>query len=217
MTLPPQEPTEHVCQGLWRIPLRSATLPPFTHTNAYLIARNGAAVLVDPGAGDGAAIAMLRDRLEPLGVKALQAILLTHTHSDHIAGVGAMRRAFGMPPVFVHPLERDRITEDDVLAFGEHIRVGDSVIEVLHTPGHSPGGFALRDAEAGVLFSGDTLFNGGPGATGRSFSSFTTIIDSIRDRLLPLPDDTVVHTGHGDDTRIGDEAPHLDEWIARGH
>ncbi len=157
MTLTPQEPTEHVCQGLWRIPLRSATLPPFTHTNAYLIARNGEAVLVDPGAGDGAAIAMLRDRLEPLGINALQAILLTHTHSDHIAGVGAMRRAFGMPPVFVHPLERDRIAEDDVLAFGEHIRVGDSVIEVLHTPGHSPGHLSFYLPDAKVALVGDVL------------------------------------------------------------
>lgn len=67
------------------------------------------------------------------------------------------------------------------------------------------------------MFSGDTLFAGGPGATGRSYSDFDTIIDSIRDRLLVLPPATIVHTGHGDDTTIGDEAPHLQEWIARGH
>jgi glyoxylase-like metal-dependent hydrolase (beta-lactamase superfamily II) len=67
------------------------------------------------------------------------------------------------------------------------------------------------------VFSGDTLFNGGPGATGRSYSDFPTIIESIRERLLALPDETVVHTGHGDDTSIGAEKPHLDEWIARGH
>ena len=68
-----------------------------------------------------------------------------------------------------------------------------------------------------MLFSGDTLFQGGPGATGRSFSSFPTIIESIRSRLLTLPDDTVVHPGHGADTTIGAEAPHLQEWIDRGH
>ena len=68
-----------------------------------------------------------------------------------------------------------------------------------------------------MLYSGDTLFKGGPGATGRSFSDFGQIIESIRTRILPLPADTVVHTGHGDDTSVGDEAPHLDEWIARGH
>jgi glyoxylase-like metal-dependent hydrolase (beta-lactamase superfamily II) len=67
------------------------------------------------------------------------------------------------------------------------------------------------------LIGGDRLFNGGPGATGRSYSDFATIIESIRDRLLVLPVDTVVHTGHGGSTTIGAEAPHLDEWIARGH
>ena len=71
--------------------------------------------------------------------------------------------------------------------------------------------------EAGVLFSGDTLFSGGPGATGRSFSDFPTIVDSIREKLFTLPDETRVHTGHGDGTTIGAEAPHLAEWIARGH
>ena len=88
---------------------------------------------------------------------------------------------------------------------------------VLHTPGHSPGGVCLWWEAGGAVFSGDTLFNGGPGATGRSFSDFGTIVESIRTRLLVLPAATTVHTGHGDDTSIGDEAPHLDEWIARGH
>ena len=68
-----------------------------------------------------------------------------------------------------------------------------------------------------MLFSGDTLFSGGPGATGRSYSDFPTIIDSIRDRLFTLPEDTFVHTGHGDATTVGAEAPHLADWIARGH
>ena len=88
---------------------------------------------------------------------------------------------------------------------------------MIHTPGHAPGAVCLYAAEPAPVFSGDTLFNGGPGATGRSYSDFPTIIDSIRDRLLTLPAETVVHTGHGDTTTIGDEAPHLDEWIARGH
>ncbi len=71
--------------------------------------------------------------------------------------------------------------------------------------------------DEGLLFSGDTLFEGGPGATGRSFSSFPTIVDSIRDRLLTLPPETLVHTGHGGDTSIGAEVPHLQEWLTRGH
>jgi glyoxylase-like metal-dependent hydrolase (beta-lactamase superfamily II) len=87
---------------------------------------------------------------------------------------------------------------------------------VLHTPGHTPGGVSLYDADGSVVFSGDTLFRGGPGATGRSFSDFPTIIESIRTKLLVLPPETSVHTGHGDSTTIGDEAPHLDEWLQRG-
>ncbi len=96
------------------------------------------------------------------------------------------------------------------------LSAGGHDLQVLHTPGHSPGGVCLWDEANGVVFSADTLFNGGPGATGRSFSSFPTIIESIRTKLFTLPADTVVHTGHGDDTRIGDESPHLDDWIARG-
>jgi glyoxylase-like metal-dependent hydrolase (beta-lactamase superfamily II) len=75
----------------------------------------------------------------------------------------------------------------------------------------------LHLASEETLFSGDTLFQGGPGATGRSYSDFPTIIESIRTRLLTLPEETVVRTGHGDSTSIGAEKPHLDEWIARGH
>ena len=89
-------------------------------------------------------------------------------------------------------------------------------LTVLHTPGHSPGGVCLYDGGA-RLFSGDTLFAGGPGATGRSHSDFPTIIRSIRERLLVLPPATVVHTGHGATTTIGAEAPDLEEWVRRGH
>jgi glyoxylase-like metal-dependent hydrolase (beta-lactamase superfamily II) len=97
------------------------------------------------------------------------------------------------------------------LADGQKISVAGAELTVLHTPGHSRGAVCFHLPEQGWLFSGDTLFSGGPGATGRSFSDFGTIIASIRDRLL------VVHTGHRDSTTIGTEAPHLDEWIARGH
>ena len=79
------------------------------------------------------------------------------------------------------------------------------------------GACCLHAPELGALFSGDTLFQGGPGATGRSYSDFPTIVESIREKLLTLPSDTVVHTGHGDDTTIGAEAPHVQEWLDRGH
>jgi glyoxylase-like metal-dependent hydrolase (beta-lactamase superfamily II) len=88
---------------------------------------------------------------------------------------------------------------------GEAITVGGHELGVLHTPGHSPGCCCFQDAAAGTVFSGDTLFCGGPGATGRSDSDEPTILRSIRDVLLALPDETVVHTGHGESTTIGAE------------
>ena len=103
------------------------------------------------------------------------------------------------------------------LVDGQVISVAGVDLEVLHTPGHSPGAVCFYAPALGTVFSGDTLFNGGPGATGRSYSDFGTIIDSITSKLLTLPADTVVRTGHGDSTTIGAEAPQLEEWIARGH
>jgi glyoxylase-like metal-dependent hydrolase (beta-lactamase superfamily II) len=87
---------------------------------------------------------------------------------------------------------------------------------VLHTPGHTPGAICLYLPSLNTVFTGDTLFAGGPGATGRSYSDFPTIIRSIRDRLLVLPPATEARTGHGQATTIGAEAPHLADWIARG-
>jgi glyoxylase-like metal-dependent hydrolase (beta-lactamase superfamily II) len=95
------------------------------------------------------------------------------------------------------------------LTDGQAIEVAGVSLTVLHTPGHSPGAVCLHLAEQGVLFSGDTLFEGGPGATGRSFSDRPTILASITERLLTLPPETVVHTGHGPDTTIGAEAGNI--------
>ena len=85
-------------------------------------------------------------------------------------------------------------------------------LEVIHTPGHSPGAVCFRIPELGAVLTGDTLFQGGPGATGRSFSSYDTITASIRTKLFALPADTVVFTGHGDSTTIGEEAAGQDGW-----
>ena len=103
------------------------------------------------------------------------------------------------------------------LSDGQIFHIAGTELKVLSTPGHSPGSVVLYAEEAGELFSGDTLFQGGPGATGRSFSSFDTIIESLQKSVLDLPAETVVRTGHGDNTTVGDEAPHLEEWIRRGY
>jgi glyoxylase-like metal-dependent hydrolase (beta-lactamase superfamily II) len=161
--------------------------------------------------------------LEVVGARRLVAILCTHAHDDHVRVAPALADATGAD-VFLHPADRvfwDQVhpdrPPDRELTDGEVVEIAGTPLQVLHTPGHSPGAVCFHAPELGVVFSGDTLFQGGPGATGRSYSDFPTIIASIRDRLLELPDHTVVHTGHGPDTTIGDEAPHLQEWTDRGH
>ncbi len=160
--------------------------------------------------------------LDVVGDRTVTAILLTHAHDDHIDAAAELAEATGAP-TFLHPEDRmlwDRVHDhapSEELADGDTLEVAGTVLHVLHTPGHSPGACCFHAPALGAVFSGDTLFNGGPGATGRSFSDFDTIVDSITRRLLTLPLDTVVHTGHGETTTIGAEAPHRQEWIDRGH
>ncbi|MEV4271478.1 MBL fold metallo-hydrolase [Micromonospora aurantiaca (nom. illeg.)] len=160
---------------------------------------------------------------EVIGDRRVLAIIATHAHDDHVRVAPELARATGAP-VLLHPADRvlwdvvhPDTAPDGELTDGQTIAVGGTTLRVLHTPGHSPGACSLYAPDLGAVFTGDTLFAGGPGATGRSYSDFGTIVESIRTRLLTLPPETVVHTGHGDDTTIGAEAPHLDEWIARGH
>jgi glyoxylase-like metal-dependent hydrolase (beta-lactamase superfamily II) len=158
-----------------------------------------------------------------VGKRRVVAIACTHAHDDHVRIAPELRAATGAP-ILLHPedLVLWRLTHPDTdpdgdLADGQTLRVAGVDVHVLHTPGHAPGAVCLYVPELGRLFSGDTLFRGGPGATGRSYSDFPTIVRSIAERLLTLPPDTVVHTGHGDDTSIMAEAPHLQEWLDRGH
>lgn len=184
--------------------------------NIWLVG-DDAEVLVVDAAHDAGPIA------DAVGDRTVQAIVCTHGHNDHINAADALAQATGGAPVLLHPADEmlwdavhpDR-KPDAALADGAELEVAGARLRVVHTPGHSPGGVCLLGPE-GHVFGGDTLFKGGPGATGRSYSDFPTIIESIRDRLLVLPPDTVVHTGHGESTTIGAEAPHLGEWIARGH
>jgi glyoxylase-like metal-dependent hydrolase (beta-lactamase superfamily II) len=184
--------------------------------NVWLLG-DGREVVVIDAAHDARAIA---DRV---GGRTVKAIVCTHAHNDHINAAADLAGATGAP-ILLHPADQvlwDQVYGDAVpyepLADGQQLTVAGLTLRVLHTPGHAPGAVCLYVPELGVVFSGDTLFKGGPGATGRSHSSFPTIVDSIRDRLLTLPGETVVHTGHGDSTSIKAEAPHLDEWITRGH
>ena len=158
-----------------------------------------------------------------VGDRRVVAVVCTHAHDDHVNSAPALADLFGAP-ILLHPAEAplwemthpDR-APDAELAEGDLITVGGVALHVRVTPGHSPGSTCLYAPELATVFTGDTLFHGGPGATGRSFSDFATIVASIRERLLTMPAGTVVRTGHGDPTTIGAELPHLEEWIARGH
>jgi glyoxylase-like metal-dependent hydrolase (beta-lactamase superfamily II) len=157
-----------------------------------------------------------------VGGRRVVAIVCTHAHDDHVREAPALSDATGAP-MLLHPAEQPvwalthpTTSPDANLADGDLIHVAGVTLRVIHTPGHSPGGCCLYSQELGTVFSGDTLFAGGPGATGRSFSDFPTLTDSIRRGLLTLPPETVVHTGHGESTTVADAAAHIEEWEARG-
>ena len=196
--------------------------------NVWLIGDDREVLVIDAADEAAPITAAVGDRL-------LVAIACTHGHNDHVNAAVDVADSCGGAPILVHPADRmlwdvvhpDRAPDGELLD-GDTLTVAGVDLAVRHTPGHSPGGVCLVDESGAlsadsptgwtpVVFGGDTLFRGGPGATGRSYSDFATIIESIANRLLTLPPETIVHTGHGEDTTVGAEAPHLDEWIARGH
>ncbi|GAA0535193.1 MBL fold metallo-hydrolase [Saccharopolyspora thermophila] len=184
--------------------------------NVWLIGDDREVFVVDP-AHDHELI------LEAIGRRAVRAIVCTHGHNDHINAAVPLADVVGAP-VLLHTEDVDLWKQvnpdrppDWTLSDGEVLTIAGIELEVLHTPGHTWGSVCLHAADHGWLFSGDTLFAGGPGATGRSCSDFPTIIRSITSRLLAFDPATIVHTGHGPSTTIGAESPHLDEWLARGH
>jgi glyoxylase-like metal-dependent hydrolase (beta-lactamase superfamily II) len=184
--------------------------------NVWLLGDDHEVVVID-AAHDAVKIAAA------VGGRKVRSIVCTHGHNDHINAAGELADLVGAP-VLLHPddsmlwrVEFPVRQPDGELKHHQLISIGGDEIRVLHTPGHSPGGVCLHWASGATVFSGDTLFNGGPGATGKSFSSFDTIIESITSQLLGLPGETVVHTGHGDSTSVGVEAPSLPDWLARGH
>ena len=145
-----------------------------------------------------------------VGGRHVVAVVCTHGHNDHVTVAPQLAEALDAP-VLLHAADDVlwRMTHPDkdfrTVADGDTLRVAGHELRAIHTPGHSPGSVCLLSDDLGCVFTGDTLFQGGPGATGRSYSDHDLIVESIRARLLTLPDETIVHTGHGDDTTIGDE------------
>lgn len=178
--------------------------------NVWLVGDEREVIVID-AAHDAEAIAAA------VGDRRVIGIVSTHAHNDHVNAAPALSGLLGGAPILLHPEEHvlwrlahpDTAAPQTELADGDVLRVADTRLEVLHTPGHSPGSCCLYAPDLDVLFSGDTLFQGGPGATGRSYSDYDQIIISIRTKLLSLPDETEVRTGHGDSTTIGAERERL--------
>ncbi|MDQ0870909.1 glyoxylase-like metal-dependent hydrolase (beta-lactamase superfamily II) [Arthrobacter sp. V1I9] len=169
--------------------------------NVWIVGNDEECVIIDSPHDAAAIINQVKGR------KVL-AILLTHAHNDHIGAAREVADAVGAP---IHLNPEDHILWEQVypdfkpdrsLADGDVFEVGGATLQAIHTPGHSPGSTCFYLESEGTVFTGDTLFNGGPGATGRSYSDYPTILTSIRERLLTLPPETVVRTGHGDNTTI---------------
>jgi len=180
------------------------------NNNVYIIAneRTGESVVVD-ASFDAAQIAAAT------AGTTVRAILLTHGDGDHIDALEDLKARLGVP-VGIHPADAARLATppDFLLNVGESFALGDESMRILHTPGHTPGCVCFHFGD--TLIAGDTLFPGGPGATRGDKERFAQIIASIRDKLYQLPDETLVRPGHGADTTIGTERPHLQEWIERG-
>ena len=172
--------------------------------NVWVVGDNTECLVIDaPHSVDGI--------LDVVGGRRVKAIVCTHAHDDHVRVAPELREKV-VAPILLHPDDRPlwELTHTDYLwdaelTDGQTLTIGGTTLHVLHTPGHAPGAVCLYAPDLGCVFTGDTLFHGGPGATGRSYSDRPTLEASIRARLFALPDDTIVHTGHGEDTTIGAE------------
>lgn len=184
--------------------------------NVWILGDDTECVVIDAPHDAGAIAAAV-------GGREVRGILLTHAHDDHVDAAVDLA-ALVDAPVLLHADDRelwDRThptrPPSETVTDGQEFEVAGVTVRAVHTPGHTWGSVCYVVDDLATVFTGDTLFAGGPGATGRSYSDFPTIVESIRTALLTLPAATVVHTGHGDDTTVGDESPHVQEWLDRGH
>ncbi|MEU4237107.1 MBL fold metallo-hydrolase [Actinoplanes sp. NPDC026619] len=169
--------------------------------NIWVVGDDAECVVIDAPHDVDAIMAVVGDRT-------VRAIICTHAHDDHVRVAPALRERTGAP-ILLHPADRPlwELTHGTSVSWDQDLADGDKIgsLTVLHTPGHAPGAVCLYSPDLGCVFTGDTLFQGGPGATGRSYSDADLIVDSIRAKLFTLPGETVVHTGHGADTTIDAE------------
>ena len=199
----PHDRVARLSPHVTRLTLPVDTLPPYDHTNAYLVSNGGVAVLVDPGSRAAVALEIVAAALAAAGARTLKAIVLTHTHPDHIDGVPDVLAAYGSPPVYVHPLESQRLPGSwptMVLQDGRRLTVGDVVVEALHTPGHSPGHLSLiiRDATGAVecQLVGDLVVASGSVWVGLPEGDMAQYLASLA--LIGSVSAPLLGPGHGD-------------------
>lgn len=189
--------------------------PPVHQNNVWIIGDAAEVVVIDP-AHDARAVA------DAVADRHVVAVICTHGHWDHVRSAVEFAALVGVDAV--HLAEADRFLWEaehgqapfTPLRHGQEFDVAGITLTALATPGHTPGSTSLSAPDLGCVFTGDTLFEGGPGATRWEYASFETILESIETHLLVLPADTDVHTGHGPSTTIGAEAADLEVWRARG-
>lgn len=149
---------QQLAPGLWRVPLETRTMPPYSHTNSYLVASRGVAAIVDPAGSDNA-VTILERLARQAGVTLVKAVLLTHTHADHVSGLTAVLEKFERPELYGHPLELNRLdgVRATALTHRRNLTVGDHLVTALHTPGHSPGSLSFHLPAARAVLVGDLI------------------------------------------------------------
>lgn len=184
--------SEHV----WRLPLATATLPPYDHVNAYLVASNGVGALIDPGAPEPGSQAAIDALLAAEGVRLLKLALLTHTHADHVGGLPALLARHPELPVYLHGAEADALTTTATkvrLPDDAKLTVGDAVVRVLHTPGHSPGHLSFE--VDGLAIVGDLVAGSGSSWVGLPGGDVATYLRSLERLAAERPE--LLAPGHG--------------------